>query len=386
MKTTSSSLIVRITSLLLLFVVAMSMTGCTAYNPFTGRPIWWAMTYDEKVAWASNQPGAGEYLTVDKLTVRNPKWTAPVSAEPVVSETPVVSEQPTGSTPVVEQEKASSVQTTDDLNAYILERVRALGMDEKAITAHGVGVLPLKPYVSGQPGYPEICDGLCWDFNTPDLMVWYGKNAGEEDIRMSDRNLGDGTMSPVNRVRTGKVHTVVVGIAKPSSAEVCAIGTFDRVPLSQLLGKKEGECGRIDVAPGWHIIENNADSMVAGIGFTFSGAGTWADPSLDQNKDLAACWNISGDTATWKCATNTNMRTTQEMKKAMEIDGTLKNLVFNPSVAGYLWLCNGYVDGTQTINSDGACRNYPVSAGTYTYHGSTQTSTGASFNLNPFGK
>lgn len=257
--------------------------------------------------------------------------------------------------------------------------------DGKALAESLLGkTLPWPPdkYVAGKPGFPTTCAGLCWDLSklAQGIMVHYGPNLGEEDITESPSNFGDGSTGPLELMTSGKVTKVIFANAVDAQLEMCAIGTLDGKPLTEVLGVAQGECGkRVALPAGWHVIEDNANSPVAGFGVRFT-ATAWASMSEDQIVKYNSYWSVSGDTATWKGPDGVEILMPPALVSMMQDFGTLKKVVFTTSTEGQILFCNGSVSGPANFDSkDGACHQYTVPAGTYTYSGEQRLSAGISW-------
>jgi hypothetical protein len=211
-------------------------------------------------------------------------------------------------------------------------------------------------------------------------MMWYGPTDGSEDIPEADGNFGNSNPGPLDLMRTGKVTKVIFYLGKEAQLEVCAIGSLDGKPLSEVLNIKDGECGKcVAIAAGWHVIRDNANSPIAGFGIRFTGTG-WADMSESQIIQYTSYWKISGDTATWVGPEGVEILMPPSMISMMQDFGTLKNIVFTTTTAGKILLCNGYVDGDANLSSpDGSCQFFGVPTGSFTYHGENRLSAGMSW-------
>lgn len=235
----------------------------------------------------------------------------------------------------------------------------------------------------GEEGYPDNCAGLCWDTSKVEsrgVMRWYGPNNGEEDITESPAKFGNGTMGPLDLMRTGKVTKVIFYTRTEAQLEVCALGSLDGTPLTEILGVDEGDCGkRVSLAAGWHLIEGNANSPIAGFGVRY-GASGWAGMTESQIVQYTKYWKIEGDTATWIGPDDVEIMMTPAMVSMMQDFDTLHNIVFTTKKAGRILLCNGYVTGDANLESpDGSCQYFDVGPGTYTYHGEARLSAGVSW-------
>lgn len=236
---------------------------------------------------------------------------------------------------------------------------------------------------AGEEGFPDVCAGLCWDthkVSTGKVMLWYGPNAGEEDITQSDAKFGDGGKGPLDLMRDGDVNVVIFPITKEAQLETCAIGTLDGVALTTVLGIKQGECGsRVAIQPGWHVVENNANSPIAGFGVRYTVTG-WAGMTEAKIPEYTKYWQITADTGTFNGPDEAEVLMTPAMVSMMQDFGVLKKIVFTKKVPGQILLCNGVVTGAATLSSpDGSCHYYAVGAGTFTYTGGPGLSAGASW-------
>jgi hypothetical protein len=256
--------------------------------------------------------------------------------------------------------------------------------DGKALAEQILGkTLPWPPetYAShqGEEGYPDICAGLCWDTSklADGIMVNYGPNAGEEDITQSDASFGDGSTGPLELMRNGTVTTVVFANATDAQLEICAIGTLDGKPLTEVLGINEGECGkRVALSAGWHVIEGNANSPIAGFGVRYTANG-WSGLTESQIVEYTGYWKIVGDTATWTGPSDIEIMMTPTLVQMMQNFDALHTVVFTTTMPGKVLFCNGTVSGSATLTSpDGACHMYEVPAGTFTYTGEARLSAG----------
>src|SRR3990167_211508 len=136
---------------------------------------------------------------------------------------------------------------------------------------------PVPEYVSGQPGFPLVCAGLCWDtshVSTDNVMRWYGPSDGAEDITQSPEQFGNNTPGPLDLMRVGKVRVVIFPLTAPAQIEMCALPDtmIDGVPATQILRTSsggfvpEGDCGVGALSEGYHVVENNWQSPVSGFG------------------------------------------------------------------------------------------------------------------------
>lgn len=296
------------------------------------------------------------------------------------TEAPEATEEPAGTAEPEATEEPAGNDTGNDGNS-------ASAGDGHALAEEAWGEsLPEVPELysahAGEEGYPDDCAGLCWDMSKADrgVMLWYGPNMGEEDITQSDADFGNGDMGPLESMRTGKVTKVIFYNGKEAQLEVCAIGSLDGTPLTEVLGVNEGECGkRVALSPGWHVIEDNANSPIAGFGVRLTASG-WAGMTEGQIVEYTGYWEISGDTATWTGPNDVEIMMTPAMVSMMQDFGTLKNVVFTTSKPGRILLCNGYVDGDANLESpDGSCQLFDVPTGTFTYTGEDRLSAGVSW-------
>jgi len=297
---------------------------------------------------------------------------------PVVTETPEVAE-------TKDSEVSSNFTGNNEVSALTTEPASNDNGHTLAEQTWGEP-LPDQPELysshTGEEGYPQNCAGLCWDTRKLDqgVMLWYGPNMGEEDITESDADFGNESMGPLELMRTGKIIKVIFYLGKEAQLETCAIGTIDGQPLSTILGINEGECGdRIAIQPGWHVIENNSNSPIAGFGVRFSASG-WAGMTESQIVTYTGYWQITGDTATWVGPEGIEIMMTPSMVQMMQDFAVLKNVVFTTTQNGEILLCNGYVDGSSSLSSpDGSCQLFDVQAGSFIYHGENRLSAGVSW-------
>lgn len=246
---------------------------------------------------------------------------------------------------------------------------------------------PPEPYSAheGEEGYPADCAGLCWDTShlADGIMVWYGPTSAEEDITQSDADFGNGNMGPLELMRTGEVTTVIFANTLPAQIEICAIGSLDGVPLTELLNLEEGECAvpgkRLALKPGWHIVQDNANTPIAGFGVRYEANG-WSGMTEEQILDYNGYWKVEGNTATWIGPEDIEIMLPPTLVANMQVWGTLTTVKFTTSQPGQVLFCNGSVDGTMDLESDdGACHLYDVPVGTYTYSGTARLSAGISW-------
>lgn len=317
--------------------------------------------------WAVNKSNTSPAATPTKVSPTTKPTEAatqaPVVATKAPTNTPEATAQPT--------EAATQVANTEG----------------KAIAEQLLGKTlpwPPEPYSAhkGEAGFPDVCSGLCWNLDKVDqgVMLWYGPTSAEEDIAQSDAKFGDGQPGPLDLMRTGKVTHVVFANTMDAQLEVCAIGTLDGQPLTSLLGVKDGECGkRIAINAGWHVIEGNANSPIAGFGVRFTANG-WSGMTESQIVTYTSYWSVSTDTATWKGPDGVEILMPPSLVAMMQDYGTIKKVVFTTSQTGKVLFCNGSVTGAATLNSkDGACHLYDVPAGTFTYNGEARLSAGISW-------
>ncbi|MFH0750064.1 MAG: hypothetical protein V1917_04115 [Candidatus Gottesmanbacteria bacterium] len=244
---------------------------------------------------------------------------------------------------------------------------------------------PVPAYVSGKPGFPEICAGLCWDKFLLDkgILVWYGPSDGSEDITQSDVKFGDGTDSPIELMRNGEINTVIFANGLDAQMEVCAINgsTLDGKLIADWL-KEAGiteQCGRFAIPAGWHVVKNNMNAPIAGFGVRLSASG-WASMTEPQIVQYNKYWTIDGKTATWVGPKDVEVMMTPAMVSMMQDFGSLTEIVWTTTGKGTVLFCNGKVEGSiQLTSPDGACRVYNVPSGTFTYTGEQRTSAGISW-------
>ena len=319
-----------------------------------------------------------------KAVFPNAEPTAEPTAE--VTEAPVVTEV-TEAPVVTEVTEAAATPTPEPETTEVVatEMAADTQTDGKALAEAILGeTLPNQPemYSAGGDGFPEVCAGLCWDVSRLDqgIMKYYGPWDGAEDISQSDADFANGT-GPLELMRTGKVTTVVFYLGKEAQLETCALGTLDGQPLSDILSVKAGECGkRVAIEPGWHVIQDNANSPIAGFGVRFSATG-WAGMSEAQIVEYTGYWKISGSTATWAGPDGMQIMMVPSMVSMMQDFGTLTEVVFTTTESGRVLFCNGSVTGDATLSSkDGSCQFFTVPAGTFTYHGEDRLSAGISWN------
>lgn len=238
--------------------------------------------------------------------------------------------------------------------------------DGKAIAEALLGYeLPNTPaaYVAGGPGMPNDCAGLCYNYDVASVAYWYGPNKGEENINQSPEELGDGSKSPIDRMRDGDVTAVIWYNAVDATLELCPIGTLDGVSLKDLVREATGkeECtNALPVKAGWHVIQDNVGE-VAGFTVQYLESGWTNDPS--RIRAYEACWSPSGTTATYTCKSGDEILVPPSLDSMVKIYQTIDTLIFTTDDAGRVWACNGSLDG-MTIEK---CDYYPVESGTHTY-------------------
>lgn len=244
---------------------------------------------------------------------------------------------------------------------------------------------PVPAYVADQPGFPQICAGLCWDKSKLDkgILVWYGPSDGSEDITQSDAPFGDGTTGPLELMRNGTVHTVIFANGLEAQMEVCAItdSKLDGKLIADWL-KEAGiteQCGRFALPAGWHVVQDNMNAPIAGFGIRLSASG-WASMTESKIITYTGYWKIDGKTAIWTGPDGIEILMTPAMVSMMQDYGNLTTVVFTTTQPGQVLFCNGTVSGDATLSSpDGACHLYNVPAGTFTYTGEKRTSAGISW-------
>ena len=178
-------------------------------------------------------------------------------------------------------------------------------------------------------------------------------------------------------MRNGTITTVIFANDIEAQLEICAVGSLDGTPLTEILGVAEGECGkRIALQPGWHVIEGNVNPVIAGFGVRWTASG-WATMTESDIIWYTSCWNISGDAATWTCGDDKPILMTPSMIDMMQNFGVLKHITWSTSNDGQILMCNGDITGSENIPTDGSCRLHNVGPGTYTYNGDKRLSAGS---------
>lgn len=234
-------------------------------------------------------------------------------------------------------------------------------------------------YKSGGPGFPKDCAGMCWNKEHKNYLVLYGPMDGSDDITESPKKFGDGTKSALDLMRDGDVTSVIFANKYDAQLEACAIGALDGVTMTQVLGVADGECARASLPIGWHVVEGNANSPVAGFGVRYTNVG-WAGMTEKKVVEYTKYWKIISSTATWLGPNNVEILMVPSMVSMMQDFGSLTVVKFTTNISGTLLFCNGNVTGAAKLNSpDGACHLYEVGPGKFVYAGEKRTSAGISW-------